>query len=74
MIENIFLAAAAEGLSCSMRIPLNREHDIVKAKLKVPPTYRIPVFIGIDYADPDEPVLEQYHPDLEKQIRFGRWK
>ena len=56
VIENIFLAAAAEGLSCSMRIPLNREHDIVKAKLKVPSTYRIPVFIGVGYADPDEPV------------------
>lgn len=74
VIENIFLAAAAEGLSCSMRIPLNEEHDIVKKKLKVPPTYMIPVFIGIGYADPEEPVLEQYEPELEKQIRYGRWK
>ena len=74
VIENIFLAAAAEGLSCSMRIPLNKEHDIVKAKLKVPPTYMIPVFIGIGYPDPDEPQLEQYKPDLDKQIHFGRWK
>ena len=30
--------------------------------------------IGIGYADPEEPVLEQYHPDIAKQIRFGRWK
>lgn len=74
VIENIFLAAAAEGLSCSMRIPLDREHDIVKAKLKVPPTYRIPAFIGIGYADPDEPPLEQRRPDLDKQMRFGKWK
>ena len=29
-----------------MRILLNEEHDIVKAKLKVPPTYKIPVFSG----------------------------
>ena len=74
VIENIFLAAAAEGLACSMRIPLNTEHDTVKAKLKIPPSYRIPVFIGIGYADPDEPQLEQYKPDLDKQIRFGKWK
>ena len=74
VIENIFLAAAAEGLSCSMRIPLNEEHDAVKQKLKVPPTYMIPAFIGIGYADPNEPLLEQYSPDLDKQIRFGRWK
>lgn len=74
VIENIFLAATAEGLACSMRIPLNKEHDIVKAKLKVPPTYMIPVFIGIGYANPDEQVLEQYHPDVDKQIHLGKWK
>lgn len=74
VIENIFLAATAEGLSCSMRIPLNQEHDIVKKKLRVPPTYQIPVFIGIGHADPNEVQLEQYQPELEKQIRFGRWK
>ena len=53
-IENLFLAAAAEGLSCSMRIPTNEEHEEVKKKLKVPPTYKMPVFIGIGYADPEE--------------------
>lgn len=74
VIENIFLAATAEGLACSMRIPLNQEHDIVKAKLKVPPTYMIPVFIGIGYANPDEPILEQYNPDVDKQIHLGKWK
>lgn len=74
VIENIFLAATAEGLGCSMRIPLNEEHDIVKEKLKVPPTYKIPVFIGIGYPDPDEIVLEQNTADLDKQIRYGRWK
>ena len=74
VIENIFLAAAAEGLACSMRIPLNEEHDIVKAKLKVPPTYMIPVFIGIGYADPTEQEVEQSTANLDKQIHYGRWK
>lgn len=74
VIENIFLAAAAEGLACSMRIPLNEEHDIVKAKLKVPPTYMIPAFIGIGYADPNEKELEQNVANLEKQLHFGKWK
>ena len=38
VIENIFLATTVKGLACSMRIPLNEEHDIVKKKLKVPAT------------------------------------
>lgn len=74
VIENIFLAATAEGLDCSMRIPLNEEHDIVKSKLKVPPTYMIPVFIGIGYVDPNEKGLEQNVANLDKLLHFSRWK
>jgi nitroreductase len=73
-IENIFLAATAEGLACSMRIPMNEEHDAVKKKLKVPATYMLPVFIGIGYADPNEKELEQCTPDYDKQLHFGSWK
>jgi len=74
VVENIFLAATSEGLQCSMRIPLNEEHDIVKQKLKVPPIYMMPAFIGIGYADPKERKLEQQSVDMDKQLRFGRWK
>ena len=74
VIENIFLAATAEGLACSMRIPLNEEHDLVKEKLNVPPTYKIPVFIGIGYAKTKKKVLEQYQPEIDKQLHFGKWR
>lgn len=70
-IENIFLAATAEGLACSMRIPMNEEHEAVKKRLKVPATYMMPVFIGVGYADPNEKELEQTVPDFKKQLHFG---
>lgn len=74
VIENIFLAATAEGLAYSMRIPAGKEHDIVKDKLKVPSSYMIPVFIGIGHADPGEKLPEQEYPDIEKQLHFGKWR
>ncbi len=73
VIENIFLAATAERLGCSMRIPLNEEHDIVKKWSKIPATYMIPVFIGIGFADPNEKELEQSYPNIDKQLHFGKW-
>ena len=42
--------------------------------LKVPPTYMIPVFIGIGYADPTEQEPERSTAELDKQIHYGRWK
>lgn len=57
-----------------MRIPLDKEHDIVKQKLKVPPIYKIPAFIGVGYASPNEQELEQYKPDVDKQIHLGKWR
>ena len=74
VIENIFLAATSEGLACSMRIPPNEEHDRVKTKLKVPAAYMIPAFIGMGYADPNEPEVEQGTANLEEQVHSGRWK
>lgn len=46
----------------------------MKKRLKVPPTYMIPAFIGIGYADPAEHQLEQAKADLDKQLHFGRWR
>lgn len=72
--EDILLAATSEGLACSMRIPPNEERDRVKTKLKVPAAYMIPAFIGIGYADPKEPEVEQDIANLEEQVHSGRWK
>ena len=74
MIEDILLAATSEGLACSMRIPPNEERGRVKTKLKVPAAYMIPAFIGIGYADPKGPEVEQGIANLEEQVHSGRWK
>ena len=72
--EDILLAATSEGLACSMRAPPSEEHGRVKTKLKVPAAHMIPAFIGIGYADPKGPEVEQGIANLEEQVHSGRWK
>ena len=71
--ENIMLAAVNEGLGHSLRIPLNKEHDIVLEKLGVPEGWMTPCFIGIGHPKMDEHLPVQYEADLEKSIHEGRW-
>lgn len=74
VIENILLAATNEGLSCSIRIPVGKDGDILKEKMKVPSSYMIPVIIGIGYPNPNEELPENNYPDIDKQLHFGKWK
>lgn len=71
--ENIMLAAINEGLGYSLRVPLNREHDVVLEKLGVPNGWMTPCFIGVGYPKEDERVLEQYNTDPSSHIHMGGW-
>lgn len=72
-IENIFLAAAAEGLSCSMRIPVGDEGKMVARAVGAPSGYRMPCYIGMGYPAEDAPVLEQIEYTAAQKIHFGKW-
>lgn len=71
--ENIMLAVINEGLGYSLRIPLNREHDVVLNALGVPKGWMTPCFIGIGYPKKDEAVPEQYSTSPEGHIHLGGW-
>ena len=71
--ENIMLAVINEGLGYSLRIPLNREHDIVLEKLGVPGGWMTPCFIGVGYPKEDERILEQYDSSPDGHIHMGGW-
>lgn len=71
--ENIMLAVINEGLGYSLRIPLNREHDVVLNALGVPKGWMTPCFIGVGYPKADEAVPEQYSTNPEGHIHLGGW-
>lgn len=64
-IENLFLAAAAEGYGCNLRIPLGNESEHAREVLGFPQDYYMPCFIGI--GRPKEGVL----PVKQKEIDLG---
>lgn len=72
-IENIFLAAAAEGLACSMRIPVSDEGDKVAKAVGAPDGYRLPCYIGLGYPAGNAVVLEQVPYTVEEKTHFGKW-
>ncbi len=71
--ENMMLAATDESLGCSLRIPLNREHDVVLEVLGVPAGWMTPCFIGVGHPNPDERLPEQCSASPVGHIHHGRW-
>lgn len=71
--ENIFLAVAAEGLACSMRIPVGEEGTCVAAALGVPEGYVMSCYIGIGYPEENAPAVLQVEKSLTETLHFGKW-
>lgn len=73
-IENIFLAATAEGYGCTLRIPLNQEAEYARNMLDFPNEYFMPCFIGIGRPKPDAPVIKQKDIDVKERIHWNGWR
>ena len=72
-IENIFLAATAEGYGCNLRIPLGNEEEYAKSVLGFPDDYFMPCFIGIGKPKKDAPVIKQKDIDIKERIHANKW-
>lgn len=73
VIENIFLAATAEGLACSMRIPVGEEGLNVAKVVGAPQDYLLPCYIGLGYPAEDSPLVEQVEYSAKQKMHFGKW-
>lgn len=63
-LENMLLAATAEGLSCAFRIPIGDESQHVKQLVGAPDEYEFTCFLAIGYA------AENAHRCKQKEIRI----
>lgn len=72
-IENIFLAATAEGYACNLRVPLGNEGEHSRTVLEYPDDYFMPCFIGIGIPKKDAPVVKQKAIDVAERIHWNKF-
>ena len=70
-IENIFLAAAAEGYGCNLRIPLGSEDVHAKEVLGFPDEYFMPCFIGIGKPKEGVSPVKQRDIEIDERIHWN---
>lgn len=72
-IENIFLAATAEGYACNLRVPLGDESEYSRKVLEYPKDYFMPCFIGIGKPKKDAAVIKQKDIEIKGRIHWNKW-
>lgn len=72
-IENMLLAATAEGLAAAIRIPSVQEIENIQKVLRHPQEYALPCYIALGYSAPDAPMPAQVFPNLADRLHKNRW-
>lgn len=72
-IENIFLAATAEGYACNLRVPLGNEAEYARGVLDFPNDYFMPCFIGIGKPQENAPIIKQKNIDIKERIHWDKF-
>ncbi|MGN0617149.1 nitroreductase family protein [Ruminococcus flavefaciens] len=72
-IENLWLAATAEGYGCNLRIPWGNEEEAARKAAGFPEEYMIPCFIGIGRPAENAKRTKQLVPDMGKQLHWQKF-
>lgn len=72
-IENMFLAATAEGYACALRVPLGEEGDWARSVLHFPDDYLMPCFIAVGKPSENAASIEQKPYSLDDRIHKNVW-
>nr|WP_314466208.1 nitroreductase family protein [uncultured Clostridium sp.] len=73
LIENMLLAASAEGLGCAIHIPVGTETDCIQKVIHTPNEYVLPVIIGVGYPIPNAEVPTQVSATVEEKVHWNKW-
>lgn len=72
-VENILLAATAEGLACAFRIPIGNEPEYVKQAIHAPEGYEFTCFLAIGYPAENAHICKQKEINIGDRIHHNVW-
>lgn len=72
-IENMFLAAVAEGYASALRVPLGDEGERAREVLHFPVDYVMPCFIAVGKPAADADSITQIEHSLDDVIHWNNW-
>lgn len=72
-IENILVAAAAEGIFGVTRIPFSDESKTIKKYLNIPADYEFPAWIALGYPAKGAKRVKQVEIKLSERIHLNAW-
>ena len=72
-LENIFLAATAEGLGTCLHIPMGDEVEKINEVIGAPEGYELTCLLAIGYPKPDAHICKQVSIDIHDRIHEGKW-
>lgn len=73
LVENMLLAATAEGLGSVVHIPVKKEPEQIKEFLKIPDGWYLPVLVILGYASPDAELPSQVAATVKKKVHWNKW-
>jgi len=72
-IENMLLAAAAEGIFGVVRIPFEEERKTIKQFVQLPDEYEVPCYLALGYPAEGANRAKQVKLNVLERMHFNKW-
>ena len=73
LVENMLLAATAEGLGSAVHIPVKKEPEQIRQFLQIPDGWYLPTLVILGYASPEAEIPRQVEATVQKKVHWNKW-
>lgn len=73
LVENMLLAATAEGLGSVVHIPVKKEPEQIRQFLQIPDGWYLPTLVILGYASPEAEIPRQVEATVQKKVHWNKW-